>query len=185
MRALFVFLLLLLFITPATAQQTSNSCTDQQLEDEHVISQFQQMLKKELMAGLKKGVPEAIDVCQTKAQEIAHGLSQNNIIVGRASLKPRNMTTVVPDWVTPLLANYQQLAREDALPQHITIDNNRSGYVKPIYIQAPCLRCHGEHIAPDIYKKISELYPNDQAVNYKKGQFRGVFWLERTTRPHD
>lgn len=179
MRFILLLLLILLLDSSAIANthQTVNQC-EKPINAAQIIATFQQQLKKELMGGLSKGATEAIDICQTKAQLIASELSKDGVIVGRASLKQRNHATVIPDWVQPQLEYYMRTERDNAQPRYVEIDAKRKGYVQPIYIQAPCLKCHGEYLAPAIKEKLTQFYPQDQAINYKQGQFRGVFWLE-------
>jgi len=38
-----------------------------------------------------------------------------------------------------------------------------------------CLKCHGSTLAPGVDKVLSELYPQDKATGYKKGDIRGAF----------
>lgn len=170
-----VFMSLLLCTDVAAQGQNNNA---EQEHAERVVARFQQQLKQELMQGLKQSPITAISICQIRAPQIAAELTTNVVTVGRASDKPRNDKAVTPQWVLPYLEKYHHMPAENSAPIHVKIDNTRLGYVKPIYIQTPCLTCHGEHIAKPLQQKINHLYPNDQAVNYKKGEFRGVFWVE-------
>lgn len=169
----------LLLCTNASAQNccTQNNSAEQD-HAEQVVTLFQQQLKKELIQGLMNSPIDAISVCQIRAPQIAAKLSTDGVTVGRASNKPRNDKAVTPQWVLPYLEKYRHLSQENAVPMHVEIDSTRIGYVKPIRIQTPCLTCHGDHIDKPLQQKINQLYPNDQAVNYKKGEFRGVFWVE-------
>jgi len=49
-------------------------------------------------------------------------------------------------------------------------------------LQPMCVACHGgpEQISPEVKSKLSELYPNDKAVNYQPGQLRGAVVLSRS-----
>ena len=60
----------------------------------------------------------------------------------------------------------------------VVLDENTVGYVEPIYLQPMCVTCHGTAIAPDVEKRIDELYPADQATGFEPGHFRGIFWAE-------
>jgi hypothetical protein len=55
-------------------------------------------------------------------------------------------------------------------------------FAKPIVLQPMCVACHGgpEQISPEVKSKLSELYPNDKAVNYQPGQLRGAVVLSRS-----
>ncbi len=52
------------------------------------------------------------------------------------------------------------------------------GYAEPIWVQAPCLQCHGEHVAPSVDAAIRARYPADVARGFREGDFRGVFFAE-------
>ena len=52
-------------------------------------------------------------------------------------------------------------------------------YMKAIPTGSVCLNCHGFNIKEPIKTKINELYKNDKAVNYKKGDIRGAFTLSK------
>lgn len=179
MHCIVIVIMSLLFCTNASAQNrcTQNNSVEQE-HAEHVVTLFQQQLKKELVQGLKKSPIDAISICQMRAPQIAAELSTDEVTVGRASDKPRNDKAVTPQWVRPYLEKYLNMSQKNAVPMHIEIDTTRIGFLKPITIQTPCLTCHGDHIAKPLQRKINQLYPNDQAVNYKKGEFRGVFWVE-------
>ena len=58
------------------------------------------------------------------------------------------------------------------------LPNGRSGYVEPILLQPLCTACHGEKISKEVAIIIDEMYPEDQAVGFKTGDLRGVFWVE-------
>lgn len=49
-------------------------------------------------------------------------------------------------------------------------------YYKPLKVKTICLTCHGETSLMDkkLLEKIKKLYPDDKAINYKEGDFRGV-----------
>lgn len=180
MRNVVIVMISILMCSTASAQQCcSQNNIAEQNHVEQLVTMFQHRLKAELMQGLQDSPIHAIDICQTRAQQIASELSTAEITIGRASDKPRNSDAQIPKWVVPLLEKYSHIPQGTAQPSHVNIDTNRVGYIKPIYIQTPCLTCHGEHIAKPLQQEISRRYPNDQAVNYKKGQFRGLFWAER------
>jgi hypothetical protein len=76
----------------------------------------------------------------------------------------------------PLLAAY--LADpSDTQPRVVVLDSSRFGYVEPIYVKSLCLTCHGDNVAPAVREVIVELYPNDEAVGFQAGDFRGMFWV--------
>ncbi len=38
-----------------------------------------------------------------------------------------------------------------------------------------CLTCHGTDMTASIQAKLTELYPQDKATGYQKGELRGAF----------
>ena len=152
----------------------SNTATAQTQGDE-ILSQYKNDLQKALRLGLSKGVVEAISTCSIEAPKIADSLSHNKISVGRASHRLRNPKNAPPEWVEPILNAYIKNAA-DREPKYVSLPESRIGYVEPIVLQPICTTCHGENIADEVTMRISKLYPDDQAVGFKVGDIRGVFW---------
>lgn len=53
-------------------------------------------------------------------------------------------------------------------------------FFKSIILQPMCLNCHGtpgKEIQPSTLSRIQELYPVDQAVNFKDGDLRGLWHI--------
>ena len=142
-----------------------------------LLAPFKQELQAALRDGLAQGPAEAISVCRDTAPEIADALSQDGVRLGRASHRLRNPANSAPEWVSPILDAFINSDAERG-PRRVTLPGNRHGYVEPIVVQAVCLICHGENLAPDIAARIDELYPDDNAVGFNVGDLRGVFWVE-------
>ena len=70
-----------------------------------LLQPFKAEMKQALQAGLTQGPIEAIDVCRVRAPEIAAALSQDGVLVGRASHRLRNPSNAVPDWAADLWAS--------------------------------------------------------------------------------
>ena len=145
-----------------------------------LLRPFKQQLQGALREGLAQSPAQAIAACRTKAPEIAASLSEGEMRVGRASHRLRNPANAPPAWVEPLLEEYRNDASARA-GRAVQLDQRRRGYVEPIFVQALCLTCHGESLSESVSSKISELYPDDRAVGYRVGDFRGVFWVEFPT----
>lgn len=142
-----------------------------------LLAPFKQQLQAALRAGLANGGPAAIDACRLEAPAIAASLSVDGIRVGRTSHRLRNPANTAPDWVAPLLEQYQ--AGGTALaPVAVDLSDGRTGYVEPIATQPLCLMCHGDDIEPGIAARLAALYPDDRATGFKAGDLRGVFWVE-------
>ena len=142
-----------------------------------LLQPFKQQLQGALRAGLSQGPAEAIAACRTKAPEIAASLAKDGVRVGRASQRLRNPANAPSAWVEPLLDAYQRHPSARTA-RAVRLDERRRGYIEPIFVKALCLTCHGENLAEPIATALSELYPEDRAIGYQAGDFRGVFWVE-------
>ena len=176
------------------------SVVQAQAQDSDMLSQsrsISQAMLKELGQKLQSAMTEggavnAIGVCNTQAPEIAGRVSaQNQVKLSRVGTRARNPVMGVPnDWQAKALAQFDAgLARGDKpaemeFSETITKSDGSKEFhfAKPIVLQPMCVACHGgpEQISPEVKSKLSELYPNDKAVNYQPGQLRGAVVLSRS-----
>ena len=49
---------------------------------------------------------------------------------------------------------------------------------KPLFVQKACLKCHGTAVSAKISTLIKKGYPDDKAIGFKEGAFRGVIVAE-------
>lgn len=148
---------------------------------------FQAGLQAALKEGLASGPVEAVDACRIRAPAIARDAARSAsagagpgapaVELGRTSHKLRNPANAPREWVRPLLAAYLAEPAGQA-PRAVDLGNGRWGYVQPIFVQPLCLTCHGSTIAEPLRARISALYPDDRAVGFSDGDFRGLFWAE-------
>jgi hypothetical protein len=141
-------------------------------------------LKGELTKAIAEGGPiAAINVCYTRAPEIAAQLSKSSgARVGRTALRVRNPSnapdslerSVLEQFATdlgsgpidrPLEAAFE-IRRGDALERR---------YMRAIPTDALCLTCHGKTLAPELAAVIAQNYPGDQGTGFELGQLRGAF----------
>ena len=141
-------------------------------------------LKGELAKAIADGGPiAAINVCYTRAPEIAAQLSKSSgARVGRTALRVRNPSnapdslerSVLEQFATdlgsgpidrPLEAAFE-IRRGDALERR---------YMRAIPTDALCLTCHGKTLAPELAAAIAQNYPGDQGTGFELGQLRGAF----------
>jgi hypothetical protein len=142
-----------------------------------LVGAFRAELQETLRQELERDAVEAIAVCRERAPEIAAARSRDGVRLGRTSHRLRNPANAAPEWVRPLLAAYLA-SPADRAPRAVPLPGDRWGYVEPIAVQAPCLTCHGEVLAPALAARIAELYPEDRAVGFRLDDLRGVFWVE-------
>jgi hypothetical protein len=139
------------------------------------LQPFKKDLRGALLEGLEEGPRGAIMVCKSAAPALAARRSEDGMEMGRTSHKLRNPNNAPADWVKPLLAAYTSGAKDPHLA--VVLDDGRIGYVEPIFVQKPCLMCHGETIAPSVAEQIAMEYPGDEATGFGEGDFRGLFWV--------
>lgn len=146
-------------------------------------------LKGELEAAMKAGGPvEALNICNTKAPEIAKAVSaEKEMQVSRVSLKNRNPEMGAPnEWQTKVLNDFEakKAAGEDpATIAYADVVDNEFRFMKAIPTGAVCLKCHGTDISPAVTAKLSELYPDDKATGFKEGDLRGAFVVVKNLAP--
>ena len=170
-----------------------------QAQDDELLKQSRNLslsMLKELGAKLQSamadgGAINAIGVCNLQAPAIANRVStENQVMVSRVGTRARNPVMGVPnDWQAKALAQFEAgLARGDK-PADMEFSeivvkpqgDKELHFAKPIVVQSACLACHGnpEQISPEVKLKLSELYPQDKAINYQPGQLRGAVVLSR------
>ena len=138
-------------------------------------------LKAELEAAVKTGGPvAALSVCRIKAPELAKAISdEQGMAVKRVSLKNRNpVMGAANEWQTKVLNDFEtrKAAGEDpATLAYAEVVDHEFRFMKAIPTAAVCLGCHGTNLSPAVTAKLTELYPQDQAVGYKEGDLRGAF----------
>lgn len=143
------------------------------------IKQLKRELMRALMAALPRGGPiAAIPVCKQEAPRLAAAASGDGLEVGRTSHKLRSPANAPRAWVAPLLRAYSSKPRTAALSKAVPLERGSVGYVEPIFIKGPCLRCHGASINPEIAARLRRDYPHDRATGFSAGDFRGLFWVE-------
>ncbi len=185
---LFAFCFLGLSVVQAQAQD-SDMLSQSRSISQAMLKELGQKLQSAMTEG---GAVNAIGVCNTQAPEIAGRVSaQNQVKLSRVGTRARNPVMGVPnDWQAKALAQFDAgLARGDKpaemeFSETITKSDGSKEFhfAKPIVLQPMCVACHGgpEQISPEVKSKLSELYPNDKAVNYQPGQLRGAVVLSRS-----
>ncbi len=142
-----------------------------------ILRPFKRDLQAALRQGLAEGPEQAIRVCRLEAPRIASAVSTQDARVGRTSHKLRNPRNAPKPWMATLLAEYRADPKQ-AQPRTVALENGRVGYAEPIFVQTPCLTCHGEDIPTPVRERLAELYPEDRATGFRSGDFRGMFWAE-------
>ena len=184
MKKLLLGVCLLIPALDCRAGQASDTDTEANLAAAKIsIQAFAASLQAELKTAMQSGGPVAgVAVCKTRAMEITGQAANAGMDLSRVSLRNRNPDNAPNSWQTAVLQDFerQKLAGEDvtALAWSETVDidgNSEFRFMKAIPTAEVCLKCHGSTLAPGVGKVLSELYPQDKATGYKKGDIRGAF----------
>ena len=146
-------------------------------------------IREELTHALAKGGPVgAISVCQIQAPALTQQVRDQARPPGavfslkRTSNRLRNPADAPdPEERQALQIYLEAEARHESLPPDllqkvVTEGKTTYRYYQPIRVAALCLSCHGDPAAlsSGVKTLLRERYPQDQAVGYKDGDFRGL-----------
>ncbi len=141
-------------------------------------------IKGELQRALiKEGPYAAVNVCSARALKITKKVEKalnHGIKIKRTSVKYRNPLNAPDKYELEALKYFETYYKEHKkLPDYYiqTVKENSKlyyRYYKPLKVGSLCLTCHGKEIDPLLKKIIKEKYPDDKAMGYKLGDFRGV-----------
>ena len=158
------------------------------MEAKAAIMKLGKTLKGEVAKSMKAHGPQSTAYfCYKNAKSLTKKINTSypkGVSVKRISLKNRNKDgyPTSKDEVAMLKKLGAQVKAGKKLPKMIVekISENYYKVYKPILIGKKCLVCHGDakHRNKDAYKTIKEKYPNDKAIGYKVGDFRGAFVAE-------
>src|SRR5688572_20595141 len=148
-----------------------------------IVSLTFDTLRNSLLSAISShGTDGAIRFCNENAYPIT-GIYADSVVIRRTSLRVRNSNNK-PDSLELLTLNEMEgLIRSSKVPDARVVRQSSRGeihYFKPIILQAMCLNCHGTpgvQVKNLTQTKITELYPADQAVNFKEGDLRGVWHI--------
>jgi len=138
-------------------------------------------LQKALQEG---GVQNAVDYCNVVAYPLVDSLSKvHDATIRRTSLKIRNPKDTLTPHEQVALESYQQKVEngEQLQPSVNLTDAGTVAFYAPIMTMELCLKCHGkvgEELAQADYELIQELYPEDEAIGYSEGEWRGLWSIE-------
>ena len=188
---------LLTLLTAISVGSTTSLMAAEQAQDSLVnearamVKQFGGQLKPELKKAMKAGGPvKAVEVCHTKAPQIAHELAQKSgWEINRVSLKARGANAKPDEWEKAVLERFDKQnamglkAKEIEFADVVTSDGQQNfRYMKAIGTQGICLKCHGAQVAEPVKQALAKYYPQDQAVGYQKGQIRGAFSFSKAVK---
>jgi len=140
------------------------------------VAALRTQLLAALTQALGQGPEAAIDACRVEAPRIAERVSASGVAVGRTSHRLRNPGNVPEPWMLALLEAFRTGPPQPGAWRSVDLGTRGTGYVEPIYLQPLCVTCHGESVESTLLQQIRTLYPDDEAVGFAVGEFRGLFW---------
>ncbi len=142
-------------------------------------------LKTQLTEAIKQKGPEyALNFCSEKGlvltleteKQLAKGIE-----IKRTSAQYRNPHNAPDKYEQQVLQYFTTSTKKNEKTREYVqevSDQEKSyyRYYKPLYIKALCLTCHGDpkQMSDNLRRALREKYPDDKAVNYKTGDFRGM-----------
>ena len=107
---------------------------------------------------------------------------ESGAVVSRTALRVRNPANAPDDLQRAILEQFADdlAAGRTEMPLEAAVEINRGGkiehrYMRAIPMDAMCLACHGQQLAPEVASAIAKAYPADQATGFEQGQLRGAF----------
>jgi hypothetical protein len=150
---------------------------------QRALAPLKQGLMSTLKAALAESPEKAVAACQLAAPGMAANASGDVYTVGRTSERLRNPKNAPAPWLQALLVQYAQSAPGESTGTVVALEDGAIGYVEPIRIQPLCTTCHGAAVDPALLATIRARYPEDRAIGYANGDFRGLFWVVAKPTP--
>ncbi|MDX2443592.1 MAG: DUF3365 domain-containing protein [Bacteroidales bacterium] len=152
----------------------------------YMASKLLVTLSSELSAAIKReGLVEATRFCNIRALPLTEMLtiaSQYPVEVKRTSFKYRNPLNEPDKYEKVALKYYEKFAHDGKeLPpefiQKINLEDESYFYFyRPLIMNGLCIQCHGNqgNMNTELVSVLHDKYPEDKALNYKEGDFRGL-----------
>ena len=143
-------------------------------------------LKQNLVKNLtdkmqQDGALPALEFCHMNVSALAKtaaGERMASLEFGRTSHKLRNPKNAPADWMLPYLDQFKiTTIKSPAKPVVHQFKDGKKAYLDPLYVGPLCLTCHGSP-SKKMSAKVTSLYPEDKAVGFKLGEFRGMIWIK-------
>lgn len=135
-------------------------------------------LGKNLMGTIqKKGTLAAVEFCNIKAYPLTDSMAVvNQAKIKRVSDKPRNPNNQANSSELVHITKFKKDVAAHLEPKPIIEETDETvQFYYPIVTNSMCLQCHGKNVEPEVYKKITALYPKDKAIGYIENEVRGIW----------
>lgn len=146
-------------------------------------------LMQQLSREMAEGGPEAaIEFCSDEAMELTHGVNTalGDLDVKRTSTRVRNPENAPDALERAALSHFESEIEAGSLPANWiqTAGDDELRYYQPLVVNEMCTQCHGpaDALQPAVRTRLEEMYPQDLAVGYAPGDFRGLI---RVAIPRD
>jgi hypothetical protein len=172
------FVLFLLMLAPLAARSEDDAALT---AGRTAAKTLMDTLGPQLKASMEAGGPvAAIGVCGAVAQQLTENLKvEHTAVVGvtRVTDRARNPKNLAHGLDQKVIMDYQASSSKD---DRVVRSDNQLFYYKPLYLQELCLNCHGakEQLKPEVRTLLDKNYPQDKAVDYAVGDFRGLIKVQ-------
>ena len=180
-----IFLVIFLSIVACDNQMSTKEKTQYTQKGKEIAQATFKALSTQLMQQMKLGGPQqAVPFCKVQAMPLTQKLSDTfEVTIKRTSDKLRNQKNKPTQRETEIIEAYKQQQKEKSNWSPIVeIDNDgKKHFYAPIVIKDKCLACHGAvgtQVDENTYAMLKKLYPKDQAINYNKGDIRGIWSIQ-------
>lgn len=191
MKKYSVLLVLLAFVAcNSNSEEEKSSVPDLTVdqaasEGARIANASQGALANALMSKVQsEGFESAVSFCRVAALPLTDSLSVvYNANIRRTSFRYRNPNNEPDDLDKHVLTSFEEAAARGETPVG-RVEETVEGllrYYQPITVAPLCTNCHGmpgEDLTADLHAAILDEYPEDRAVGYKPGDFRGSWVIE-------
>jgi hypothetical protein len=146
------------------------------------ILYFQKAISVKLEGAVKnEGMQKAMQYCLLRNYSFLDSLEKTeHVLIRRTSDKLRNPLNKPDSIEAGLIQAYEYNFTHhiSTNPHPPLMEEKYLLFTSPIVIEGTCLECHGtvgKEISEENYKIIKAAYPQDQAINYKLEQLRGMW----------
>lgn len=150
-------------------------------EGDRIVALTFDTLRKSLLQAIgSQDMDGAITFCNDQAYPIT-ALYSDSVVVRRTALRfrnPGNRPDSLERFILHAMREQMKTLKEPGTKIIRSDSTEEIHFFKPILMQPLCLNCHGtpgKQIRNATFAKIQQLYPNDQAVDYKEGDLRGAW----------
>ena len=137
----------------------------------------------------QEGPAGAVDFCSRTALALTDSLTAAypGTTVKRTSLKIRNPKNAPDRFEQTALAFFDSVRTAGgSLPQAYVqpVSDDEVRFYRPLVVMPFCTKCHGttEALGPGVQAILQERYPEDQAIGYQAGDWRGVIRVSMPRR---